>query len=586
MAPIKKPITLVKSFSPILMFLAVYLVVIFLSTNLLEHFFLNQTSRGNPLLISIAALLYGGLAIALFLFLRRFRRQKTSGEKKGLRGKLSAIFIVIVLITSIPQAYLAFRVAFVSQETLFGEEVLDSVDMGLELAYDYYLGQADRLQVASQLPDLDRLKFDLPETSEALFSRIRTVYPNVEYLGIYKDKVLLLSSGASNLYSQEDNIATQPDGLIPSYGTIDAPSVSVKRTIESDDNLYVILSGRLSPNFGSARELLENSHEKLLQFQTYRNVFLIVLFFFFLFFGLPLLLLMIIGGLLVSDRITHPLTKLSLALASVAEGRYDQNLEVEGEDEIASLTRSFNAMVQEMETSKRRVLLAEKIEAWKDIAQQLAHEIRNPLTPIRLSAERLLKKFHQGDTSTLGLIESSMNKILHEVDRLDGLLVEFHDFARLPQPFFQTIKIQDMVQTTIKNLNSEHIPILWDIDLEDSDNMYADKDQILKVLTILTSNALEALQDEPKVRIQGNRLSMGSKEVYRLAIIDKGKGIPPENHSKIFHPYFTTKPDGTGLGLALVQRIVHEHGGNVWFECPKEGGTKFWIDFPLGKAHG
>jgi two-component system nitrogen regulation sensor histidine kinase NtrY len=225
------------------------------------------------------------------------------------------------------------------------------------------------------------------------------------------------------------------------------------------------------------------------------------------------------------------------------------------------------------------LIKAEKSAAWKEVAQRIAHEIKNPLTPIQLSAERLHKKFLEQSSDFPGVLEESTRIIMNEVRSLKHLVDEFSLFARLPAPRFARENIHDIAQEVIQLYSAAHrdIEIITDYDTS-IPSLNLDREQIRRVFVNLFENAVEAMNHRGHLWVVSRHDPVNRKAV--LKVEDDGPGTLPEDQDKLFLPYFSRKKTGTGLGLAIVHRIVKEHNGNIGIANRNPHGTQITIELP------
>jgi two-component system nitrogen regulation sensor histidine kinase NtrY len=226
------------------------------------------------------------------------------------------------------------------------------------------------------------------------------------------------------------------------------------------------------------------------------------------------------------------------------------------------------------------LIRAQKAAAWQEVARRLAHEIKNPLTPIQLSAQRLRRKFEEGSPDLGSVVRSSTESIEAEVANLKRLVDEFSRYARLPEPDLRPVDMRDVVDS-VRSLYAGHAGVSWRVEAaEDLGPAHVDREQMRRLLTNLIDNAVEAMGGEGHVVIRVSQpAGPGS---LRLEVEDDGPGVPPDHRSRMFEPYFSTKGRGTGLGLAIVHRIVSEHGGRIGVEDGADGGLRFRVEIPGG----
>jgi two-component system, NtrC family, nitrogen regulation sensor histidine kinase NtrY len=253
---------------------------------------------------------------------------------------------------------------------------------------------------------------------------------------------------------------------------------------------------------------------------------------------------------------------------------------VRAKDEIGAVAAAFNFMMEDLKTSKDRLVIAERIAAWQEIARRLAHEIKNPLTPIQMAMDTLRKTWKKQHPDFGEILEESTTTVLQEADRLKHIVSEFSDFARMPKPEFQRIDLNEVVRSAM-TLYLDAAPV--EVVLGKVPELDADKAQIHQIVLNLVENARDAISKRSDGKITvSTRLGDGADRAF-LIIEDNGPGVPSELKDKVFAPYFTTKhaKGGTGLGLAIVHRIVSDHGGRISITDAKGGGARFTIELPL-----
>jgi nitrogen fixation/metabolism regulation signal transduction histidine kinase len=348
----------------------------------------------------------------------------------------------------------------------------------------------------------------------------------------------------------------------------------------------VVLSEVLPGGFDRGATEITKSLETFQQLDRFQSVFLVGVILFYGFFSLPLLLLSILVSFFLSDEIIRPIVQLEEATRRVADGDFSYRILSRRGDDLSLLVRSFNQMVSELEKSRHKLLQTEKVAAWQEIAQQLAHEIKNPLTPIKLSAERILRKYHQlgpdEKEEFARILESSVRSIVSEVDGLSSLLSEFRDFSRMPEPQPQPVNVASIVQETVATYGTASGVNFHYEYLDPQISVKADPSQLRQVFGNLFKNALDAMNGKGDIFVRADLVKKGNSLYCRIQVQDTGPGIDPEYHDKVFNPYFTTKKHGTGLGLAIVERIVFDHRGQIWFETEPGLGTTFFVDLPTG----
>jgi len=296
----------------------------------------------------------------------------------------------------------------------------------------------------------------------------------------------------------------------------------------------------------------------------------------------------IIGGVFWTRRLVRRIHRLSEATTAVAHGDMSVRVDPGGGDEVGALVESFNGMVAELSVSRTRIEYLQKISAWQEMARRLAHEIKNPLTPIHLAAQQLREKYQQGDPEFERLLDQSTEIIEEEVATLRRLTSDFSSFARLPEVKPEIMNLQDFLEECESSLShiSElgDVAMVWEIPSEPIP-VSIDRMMLKRVIDNLTRNAAEALVNadvlEPQIRIHASKREQSKHPEVMIRVEDNGPGIMPEHHPSIFDPYFTTKTEGTGLGLAISKKIVLEHGGRIWIDEASKNGAIFVVVLPM-----
>jgi len=292
------------------------------------------------------------------------------------------------------------------------------------------------------------------------------------------------------------------------------------------------------------------------------------------------------AGLLLSRRTTRRIGDLVAAVRELARG----NLEVQveggsGRDELAGLARAFNAMVREVREGRDRIVYLEKISGWQEVARRLAHEIKNPLTPIQLAFQQVEARFRgsaaAADPGLSRLVAEASLVVREEIATLERLVGEFSAFARLPDVRPEPAELGAFAEEFLRS--SPQVAEAADVDLarEGDCPVRLDRTLMRQVLANLLRNAEEAARP---ARARVHLAVRPSGERALLAVADEGPGIPPEVRPRVFDPYFTTRREGTGLGLAIVRKIVLQHGGDVEVGGRPGGGALFTVSLPLARA--
>jgi len=287
----------------------------------------------------------------------------------------------------------------------------------------------------------------------------------------------------------------------------------------------------------------------------------------------------IVAALFVSNWITKPLRLLQENLARVQLGRKNEPLVYKGSDEIGSLVAEYNKMVSELEYNTLLLARSERESAWREMAKQVAHEIKNPLTPIKLRAQHMQMSFNPSDPEATERMKSFTDMLIEQIDTLTGIANEFSNFAKMPKAQEGELDIALLLTSSVELYrDAADCEVSYQSELEDDQFVIADKDQMVRVFNNLIKNAIQAIPDtqEGKVQVILERI----ENHYKVEVRDNGSGIAKEQIDKIFAPNFTTKSTGMGLGLAMVKQIVENAGGTVEFKTKLNVGTSFYVNLP------
>ena len=288
-----------------------------------------------------------------------------------------------------------------------------------------------------------------------------------------------------------------------------------------------------------------------------------------------LLALSIIVAIFVSTWVTSPLRILQQNFAQVQLGKYNQPISYAANDEIGVLVKDYNQKLEELAYAAQQLAQSERESAWREMAKQVAHEIKNPLTPMKLSLQQLQRVFNPNDPDSKAKLDKVSASIIEQIDALAKIANEFSNFAKMPKANEVNLDLIPMIERVVVVFTQEaDVAIEFETELSTC-WVHADKDLILRVFNNLLKNAIQAIPDNRKGKIQV-RLTEADKR-WLIEVQDNGDGIPEALQDKLFVPYFTTKSTGTGLGLAMVKQIVEMHGGKIWFETT-DNGTSFWVE--------
>ena len=482
-----------------------------------------------------------------------------------LRSKLIAVFALVSLI---PTVSLVFVSHFIIAQSIDRWEsvsselvellVLPIGDKAMEIASDPLIIQA------LEDGDLSKLSFTLPE------NYIVAIYNTTgEKLFSTNDEPAL----KERLNSLEEVGLPPVDEFWPGQPITPkevklkdkelALSATICQSMEDGENLGVIVFGKFVP---SAPAGISSKSIAAILTSIAVLIFLIALWI----------------SSLIAKEITGPIRELVAGTQEVASGDLDYQVDVDARDEVGLLADSFNRMTVKLRHNAEELKRAEKAAAWQEIAQKLAHEIKNPLTPIQLSAERLKRRYHSKPEGYEEILDECTDTIIHEVGRLRMLLDEFSRLARMPRAKPVPSDINSIIEKAVRLYGEfpENVKVIPEY-AESMPQISVDPEQMERVSFNIIKNAVEAMQDGGELTLS-TRIVIEPKSKYiEMKFADTGPGISAESMDKLFTPHFSTKKGGTGLGLAIVQKIITDHSGDVTVQSEEGQGTVFTLRIPI-----
>jgi two-component system nitrogen regulation sensor histidine kinase NtrY len=284
----------------------------------------------------------------------------------------------------------------------------------------------------------------------------------------------------------------------------------------------------------------------------------------------------------VSKRITKPVEELANGARDVASGRWDTHIDVQGSDEVGQLAEAFNHMTQTLASQKEKLVQTERVAAWRELARRLAHELRNPLFPLQITVENLQRARQLGPAQFQEVFNEATATLKAELSNLNSIVGRFSDFSKMPAPQFTHVNINDSLRNAVRLFEPQFTAvgkpaITTEYFLNESlPEIDADPDLVHRAFQNLVLNALDAMPAGGTLTLR----TTDGKDTVRLEVADTGKGLTPEECSRLFTPYYTTKQLGTGLGLAIVQSVVADHHGTISVSSEEGRGATFRIDLP------
>ena len=329
------------------------------------------------------------------------------------------------------------------------------------------------------------------------------------------------------------------------------------------DNSGNTLAYLNTPYFSSATDLYNEIQNFIL---TYINIILLLL-------GITLFII-----LRMTRRLTQPLVLIQNKLGDIKIDQKNEPIEWKNNDEIGALVKQYNQLIVELEKSAAELKRTTTESAWRGVARQVAHEIKNSLTPMRLSVQMLQRNINNGK-ATPEQIQRTTNTLIEQIDALSDIASSFSRYAKLPENHPQSLDLAELIGNVV-NLydNAENIRFIYNFDKAQNHTYNGDKTNLNSAIGNLVKNAVQAIGTKPDGRI--NVSLKNTESSFVISVKDNGKGIKEEDKNRIFLPNFTTKSGGSGVGLSLTYNIVQAAGGTISFESQEGEGAEFIITLP------
>ncbi len=297
------------------------------------------------------------------------------------------------------------------------------------------------------------------------------------------------------------------------------------------------------------------------------------------------ILLAIVFSLWITARVSRPIEELAHAAQEIASGNWDVEVPERGHDEVTALACSFNHMSEQLRSQRERLVQSERVAAWRELARRLAHELKNPLFPLQLTVENLVRARSLPAEEFDEVFRESTATLTTEIANLKTIIGRFSDFSKMPKPELERIDGREVVRRVVSLFESgasqESEKLNFKVDLSQQPMpLLADPELIHRAFSNLVLNAMDAMPN-------GGDLTLSAAPRYgkvEFRVADTGAGLTPEECERLFTPYYTTKQHGTGLGLAIVQSVIADHGGSVAVESRAGAGATFIITLPRAEA--
>jgi len=296
-----------------------------------------------------------------------------------------------------------------------------------------------------------------------------------------------------------------------------------------------------------------------------------------------LLLITFLIAVFISRKITTPLRFIQMKFSEIKLGQQYEKINYNTNDEIGGLVNEYNRMVSELEKSIEMLAKSERESAWREMAKQIAHEINNPLTPMKLSVQHLQRAWVDKNEKFGTYLDRISKTLIDEIDNLSAIATEFSNFAKMPKATNEPLDLVTKLNNVINLFSNDNVVFQVNMNSIESAPIFADKEQISRVFINLFKNAIQSVEKNTTPQIDIHLITNETWNEVRIK--DNGKGIPIEMRDTLFRPNFTTKTSGMGLGLAIVKNIIESAGGTITYETEENKGTCFIVKLPVYKQN-
>ena len=547
--------------------------------------------------INLQLLLFFDIALLVIFLLIVFKKSSNLYllvKNKKVGSKTSFRYIsLFTLFTFIPSFLIAIFSLFIfnyALQNFFNEKITKAVNSSYDVSKSYL--EQNKKTVES---DVFLMSVGLNRVSSLFYSspdRFKAIARSEKLLRRVND-IFLIDSSANIVFSDTDN---NTNFIKPSENefnkALEGLPVLIINAVENKTSAMIKLNSLIDTYLFISRNVdpeiikyLKETEQAVDFYYTVVNKETGIKITFAIIYILVVGLLLFISTIIAisfADRLTRPIINLIEASNNISKGILDSKVtESETDEEFSMLNKNFNNMIQRLKKQQDKLLTAERYSAWESVARKLAHEIKNPLTPIQLSIDRLQDKFHKKITEGQDEFKNYLSTINRQIKDIENLVNEFSSFARMPSPIFKKIEIDLVVKRAVDfyKMSSEN-----EINLNLNKKkkiINGDEEQLYRVYINLIKNSEDSITEkkEKNKHFKGkiNIEIDDNKDYINISLVDNGAGI--EDISKIMTPYFTTKKNGTGLGLPIVSKIINEHQGELLISN-NNPGIKVLITLP------
>ena len=549
-------------------------------------------------------LIFNGILLLVFFIMIFIEIKNSLKNNINVRGSIAnrKYIIFFSLFTLIPSLLITIFSLFLfsfALEKYFDKKITTAVNNSYEIAKKYVDEKRNKIEsdiilIAFDLNKISNIFHDNPKRFKNIIDTQKLIR-DIDQIHLIDSKGNLILSSSNSEYVSIEKRALEmvlnddrPLKIINAYENRSA--AIIKLSGYTDTYLYVVkfLDKDIS-------RYLTTSEEAINFYYTVENQNLGIKISFALIYIVIVALLLFLAitiAIKFSSRFFISINNLITASEQIGKGNLEAKVpELKADKEMEILNRNFNAMIDRLKSQQEKLLISERHEAWESVARKLAHEIKNPLTPIQLSIDNLRSKYLSYIKSPdKEKYEINLKTILNQIKQIENLVNEFSDFARMPKPLFRENDLINLFKTNINLLQKIDTNIKINLKLNGIKNMklVCDNEQISRVIFNLVKNSIESIQEKSlKTKVFDKIVNIEIKTISDyiiIEIIDNGLGFSSEETKKLIKPYYTTKQKGTGLGLSIVNKIISDHNGSINFNS-QENGAKVQIILPLNNVN-
>ena len=569
--------------------LGVFTFITFINQNFI---FLNENNLQYLLILDVTILL-----IFIILLIKETSRifsqykSKQAGSKTGLNYVLQ--FSLFAFLPSLVIAIFSLILFNVGLQKYFDKKITSAVNNSYQVAKNYIEETQKTVET-----DIYLISLDLNRYSETFFSnpkRFSNIVRAQKNLRKVDDLYIIDSSGTvllADVSNPEDEFLVPSEEIFEK--SLDNKPVSIDLSKENKTafiiklnnfiDTYLYISKNIQPQLLQYLDETEQAVNFYYTVENNRTGIKITFAIIYIIVVSLLLFLTVVLAVTFAQRLTKPIINLISASKNISAGKLDSRVpDIDTDEEIKSLNQNFNNMIERLKKQQDKLLVAERYSAWESVARKLAHEIKNPLTPIQLSIDSLKEKYSDKLKDSSKNFENYLSTINRQIKDIEKLVNEFSDFARMPSPILKKINIIKVVERAVEfyKMSDKKLNIKIIMDKKQNFNIKGDSDQLYRVFLNLIKNSIEAIEEKKqkdknlqgKIVVEIDR----NNEYIVIKMLDNGPGFNDINN--ITKPYYTTKTKGTGLGLPIVSKIINEHNGDVNF-IKKTTGAAIEIYLP------